>query len=130
MPCGAFEDQLVEYAELPDRERDAVDAHVAGCAECRMYLETLSHVDRELDRVFAGAAAPPGMAAAVLRHTRTPEPSMLPEVLDAIGWIGVFAILGCLAFFVQGVTIAWAIAAASLFVGLGLWMSVRLVVSG
>ena len=129
MPCGTFEDRLLEYADLPDQERAAVDAHVAGCAACRIYLETLAHIDRELEHVFASAVAPVGLAAAVLRRARAPEPSMVPELLDAIGWIGVFALLACLVFFVPGLSIMWALAAVSVFVCLGVWMSVRAVTS-
>lgn len=125
MPCGEFEDRLLDYASLPDREREAIDAHLAGCSACRMYFETLERVDSDLNRAFASIEAPAEWAETVLRRTRTPEPSVVPELLDGIGWLGVLALLGCLAFFVPGVNIVWAASAISVFLGAVIWISIR-----
>jgi anti-sigma factor RsiW len=124
MPCGEFEDRLLDYASLPDCEREMIDAHLAGCSACRMYFDTLERVDSELDRAFASIEAPAGWSETVLRRTRTPEPSVVPELLDGIGWLGVLALLACVAFFLPGVNLVWAASAISVFLGAVIWISI------
>ena len=89
MACPEFEDLL----------RDGGD-HAAHCEECRALLEALADVDATLDGALAGISAPPSLAAAV-RARRTHEfpvrrPSVLPEVLDFIGWAAVLALAAVL----------------------------------
>jgi len=64
-------------------------------------FDELDSIDEELTRAFAGTLAPPRLASSVMNRVRVPAPTRLPELLDAIGWIGtlsfaagaVFAIL-------------------------------------
>jgi hypothetical protein len=53
----------------------------------------LRRVDEELDAMFAGVAAPPHFAPALLRRVREPRVTRLPEILDSIGWAAVLAII-------------------------------------
>ncbi len=95
MPCAPFEDLLVDYTELAPAERCAVDAHLAGCADCREYLKTVAHLEAELSGLYSGAQVSPAFRHDVLSILE--RPSLLPEVLDFIGWAGIIAALVCLA---------------------------------
>jgi predicted anti-sigma-YlaC factor YlaD len=95
MPCASFEDLLLDYTELAPAERGAVDAHLAGCADCRGYLETLAHLETGLSELYSGAHVSPAFRHDVLSILE--RPSLLPEVLDFIGWAGILAALVCLA---------------------------------
>jgi anti-sigma factor RsiW len=101
MPCGSFEDLLLDYDTLSPAGREAVDAHVSACPACREYLDVLAHIDRSLSGTFAEVEAPPVFEQQVLARvngeTRTAKPSFLPEVLDFIGWSGVIAAVAWLA---------------------------------
>jgi hypothetical protein len=57
-------------------------------------------LDEELTRAFAGTRAPAHLAFSILRRVRTPAPPRLPEVLDAIGWMGILSLAACVTFFV------------------------------
>jgi hypothetical protein len=63
-------------------------------------LDEFEQIDRELMRAFAGTSAPPRLASSVMNRVRTPAPSRLPEVLDAIGWMGFLSFAASLVFFV------------------------------
>jgi predicted anti-sigma-YlaC factor YlaD len=95
MPCAPFEDLLMDYTELSTDERCAVDAHLAGCADCREYLGTLAHLDAGLSQLYAGAQVSPAFRKDVLSILE--RPSLLPEILDLIGWAAIIATLVCLA---------------------------------
>jgi predicted anti-sigma-YlaC factor YlaD len=41
MSCASVEELLLDYADLPAQERDAVDLHLTRCASCRQYSDTL-----------------------------------------------------------------------------------------
>jgi hypothetical protein len=109
MPCAAFEDLLTGYAELATGERQRADAHLAGCGDCREYLETLAALDRELSALYQGFQPHAGFAAGVLSRApasskppRKPmaqphPPSAWPEVLDFCGWAAILAIVALLA---------------------------------
>ena len=101
MPCAQFEDLLLDYGELPAIEREMVDAHLAGCADCREYLETAAQLDTRLAELYAGAQVSPAFHQAMLARAAAEvvpaKPSMLPEVLDFIGWAGIIAAVVCLA---------------------------------
>ena len=101
MPCKSFEDLLIDYAEIPASGRECVDAHLAGCAACGEYLETLLSLDAGLGQLFAGAQVSPAFRTRVLSQVcvagQLAKPSFLPEILDFIGWIGVIAAAVCLA---------------------------------
>jgi hypothetical protein len=51
-------------------------------------------------RTFAGISAPARLASSVMRRVRTPAPTRLPEVLDAIGWAGILSVAAGVTFFV------------------------------
>lgn len=101
MPCGSFEDLLLDYHTLSPAERETVDAHVSACPACREYLDALAHIDRRLSGTFAEVAAPPVFEQQVLARVngeaRSGKPSFLPEVLDFIGWSAVIAAVAWLA---------------------------------
>jgi len=105
MPCAAFEDLLQGYDELTARDRRRADSHLAVCADCREYIETLASLDRELAGFYEGIEPRAGFEARVLaraRETQKPlvqprRPSAWPEVLDFCGWAAVVAIVSFLA---------------------------------
>jgi hypothetical protein len=78
---------------------DAGD-HAAHCEECRALLDALADVDAAFDAALAGIFAPPSLAAAVrarmAREVPVRRPSLLPEVLDFIGWAAVLALIAVL----------------------------------
>ena len=86
MACPEFEDLLNGRA----------GNHAASCEECRALLDALADVDAALETAFAGITAPPGLAAAVRarvsREVPLRAPSVMPEVLDFIGWAAVLAL--------------------------------------
>jgi hypothetical protein len=86
MACPEFEDLLNGRA----------GNHAARCEECRALLDALADVDAALETAFAGITAPPGLAAAVRARVSHEAPlrapSMMPEVLDFIGWAAVLAL--------------------------------------
>jgi hypothetical protein len=81
--------------ELEDLLNEGSGGHAAHCEECRARLEALAHVEATFNAAFAHIAAPPGLAAAVQARVAqaVPEygPSLVPEVLDLIGWAAVLA---------------------------------------
>ena len=54
MSCASIEELLLDYADLPAQERDAVDLHLTQCASCRQYSDTLSQLDVALTEQFSG----------------------------------------------------------------------------
>jgi len=86
MACPEFEDLV----------REGASGHAARCEECRALLSALADVDAAFEAAFAGVSAPPGLVAAVraqsCRELPWRRPSMLPEVLDFIGWAAVLAL--------------------------------------
>lgn len=69
-----------------------------------MAFDEFDHIDGcpddELTRAFAGISAPARLAASVMNRVRMPAPTRMPEILDAIGWMGILSVAACLAFFV------------------------------
>lgn len=92
MACPRFDDLL--------RGDERAFAHAARCEECRARLEALADVDAALEAAFQGVTAPPGLAAharlVAARETPLRRPSILPEVLDFIGWAAVLALAAVL----------------------------------
>ena len=102
MPCPEFEDRLLDYAELASDARSRVDAHVSACADCREFLEALCTVDAGLTAQLRGS--PPVSAAFVSAvrqrvrlETRLARPSLVPELLDLVGWGAAVGLLGLMA---------------------------------
>ena len=94
--CHAFEDRLLDYGELAPPERQTVDAHVAGCAGCREYLQTLAEVDAAFSSQLRGIALDPQRLAGIRERIALDIPvgrvTKLPEWLDfaAACAVGVF----------------------------------------
>jgi anti-sigma factor RsiW len=96
MACAEFEERLLEYAELANGERARVDAHTAQCSSCREFLEALRTVDSQLTAQLAGLEITPAFAPAVQRRVRyenAARPSLIPELLDFVGWGAIVALL-------------------------------------
>ncbi len=105
MACAEFEERLLEYAELANGERARVDAHAAKCPSCREFLEALRAVDSQLTAQIAGLGVTPAFAPAVRRRVRnegaTARPSLIPELLDFVGWGAIVALLGLVAWWLM-----------------------------
>jgi anti-sigma factor RsiW len=131
MPCTAFEERLIAYDELGPDERKAVNAHLSHCQDCGSFLSALADLDSSLSATLSKAAVSAGFSTSVMQKLRRPafqRPSVVPEVLDAIGWAGVVAILlWLIAFFVPDseftVPLASAIGTAVLIAGF--WVAYR-----
>ena len=86
--------------ELEDLLRDGAGGHAVRCEECRALLDSLADVDAAFEAAFAGISAPPRLAAAagsrIAREIHLRAPSVLPEVLDFIGWAAVLALAAVL----------------------------------
>lgn len=101
MACAEFEERLLEYAELANGEKARVDAHAADCPSCHEFLEALRTVDSQLTAQLAGLELTPAFAPAVRRRVRyegaVARPSLVPELLDFVGWGAIVALIGLLA---------------------------------
>jgi anti-sigma factor RsiW len=128
MPCASFEDRLLDYAELSTAEREPVDAHLAGCADCREYLDAVAQLDIRLACLYGGARVSPAFQEALVSRVKSEvplaEPSWLPEILDFIGWAGILAAVVCLASLLPGFT-ALAALTAAIAIGAAVWAGVR-----
>ena len=93
MSCASFEELLLDYADLPAQERDAVDLHLTHCASCRQYSDTLSQLDVALTEQFSGVQPSELLHSRLhaVTTSRSPlsAPSFLPELLDLIGVAGI-----------------------------------------
>jgi len=70
--------------------------------------QALRIIDDELEAALAGVAAPSHFAGAVRQRVRAGRISPLPEILDAIGWAAVMAIvLALLLWFAPMAQNAW-----------------------
>jgi hypothetical protein len=91
MACPDFEELV----------RDGSGGHAMHCEECSALLEALAEVDSNLEAAYGGISAPPALATVVRlrigREGAEHGPSMLPEVLDFIGWAAVLALFAVLA---------------------------------
>ncbi len=97
MPCAEFEDRLLDYENLREEERRAVEAHLRGCEDCCTFLDALSSVDAALARGLGELEVSPGFRRAALdrawREVPLRKPSFVPEILDFVGWAAVVAIV-------------------------------------
>jgi hypothetical protein len=62
--------------------------------------DELEQIDDQLTRAFAGISAPTRLSSSVMRRVHMPAPTRVPEVLDAIGWMGILSLAAGIAFFV------------------------------
>ena len=132
MPCVAFEDRLLDYADLRASEREAVDTHTLHCADCREYLATLADLDTQLTHLLGESRHSLDLAARALVRARAPRPTAIPELLDFVGWSAVAGILSALAWrWRTPVTLPDAVlfyapyAAALVAIVAGLWIGFR-----
>ena len=117
MACREFEERLLVYDELGLDGRQGVSTHLVQCEDCRTFLSALSDVDTALQAAFAHSTVSADFSKSVARkllgQPARRRPSLIPEMLDAIGWASVIAILQWLtAFFVPGAEFATSLAAA------------------
>jgi hypothetical protein len=94
--CASFEDLLLNYRDLSEEGRNRLDLHVTGCEGCRVYLDLLHQLDEALSEQFGKVKVPDTLKESVyakvsVSPTLAP-PSLVPEILDLIGWIAVFGI--------------------------------------
>jgi anti-sigma factor RsiW len=105
MACAEFEERLLEYAELANGERACVDAHTARCSSCLEFLEALRTVDFQLAAQLAGLEVTPAFAPAVRRRVRhegaAARPSLVPELLDFVGWGAIVTLVGLVAWWLM-----------------------------
>lgn len=129
MACTQFEDLLLDYEELAGATREEVDRHVAVCAECRAFVETLAGLDARLTSVYAGLNAPEGFRARVL--ARTPRRlSRLPEMLDFAGWAAVAGVAAALLWLAGDALqieplLLWAGGATAVTIPCAVWTALR-----
>jgi predicted anti-sigma-YlaC factor YlaD len=126
MPCDEFESRLIDYAESPEPERRALHEHLAGCASCREFFDALQTLDQALTASFSDVAAPDWLGVRIRAHVESP--SRIPEMLDALGWLGISALIASIAWY-ERVTVDMTLsvfAAAAGFLIAGFWVSLRL----
>ena len=97
MSCASFEELLLDYADLPVQEREAVDLHLSQCASCRQYSDTLSQLDVALTEQFSGVQPSElfhsRLQAVTTNRSPISAPSFVPELLDLIGFAGIGLVL-------------------------------------
>lgn len=91
MACPDFETLLQEGPA----------GHAATCEECAVLLDAFADLDSSLTQAFQGIAAPPSVAAGarlrIAQEAVGSVPSLIPEVLDFIGWAALLALCAVLA---------------------------------
>lgn len=94
--CADLEPLLFDYRNLSATERERVDAHVASCADCRETLKALSYLEDELSEVCSAIDAPAEfrnmLRSRVALEKPVRGPSVVPEILDFLGWSAIFAV--------------------------------------
>ena len=82
--------------ELEELLNEGSEGHAAHCEQCHALLAAWAEVDERFDAAFAGICAPKDLASAVhdriARELPVRVPSLLPEILDLIGWAAVLAL--------------------------------------
>lgn len=90
MACPSLEDLL----------QAGPNGHAAHCERCRALLEAWADVDATLEAGLAEIAAPlslaPAARALTARELQVRGPSLVPEILDFVGWAAVLAIAAIL----------------------------------
>jgi predicted anti-sigma-YlaC factor YlaD len=138
MSCASVEELLLDYADLPVQERDAVDLHLAQCADCRQYFDTLLQLDVALTAQFSGVQPSKllhsRLHAVTASRSSLSAPSFLPELLDLIGVAGIGLVLSLVLWnvapipeitdFVPIVSIVLAVCAGLALFGVA-WIGVR-----
>ena len=74
---------------LPAPDSSALDGHLAGCADCAAFAESMRTVDERLQLAMASPPVPPALAAGVLAQVRRERTSAaresLPDVIHLAG---------------------------------------------
>jgi len=85
---------MTDCPELEILLKEGSGGHAAQCPKCRDLLDALAQVDATLNAAFGTLRAPADLETAVrariARLSAEPKPSILPEVLDLIGWAAAF----------------------------------------
>lgn len=96
MSCASFEDLLLNYSDLSAGDRNRLDLHVTGCPGCRAYRDLLHQFDEALSEQLGKVKVPDTLKESVYAEVSVSPtlapPSLVPEILDLIGWIAVFGI--------------------------------------
>ena len=86
---------MTDCPGLEDLLKEGSGGHAAQCPKCRELLDALAQVDATLNAAFGILLAPADLETAVrariARLSAEPKPSILPEVLDFIGWAAALA---------------------------------------
>ena len=95
--CIAYEDRLLEYAELSPHDRHAIGQHLATCEGCRRYLTILEEVEIELMAHASGVRLDQQLLAGVRQRIAGDVPvarlSKWPEWLDFVAATAVLALM-------------------------------------
>lgn len=91
MSCPEFEVLL----------REGRSGHAAQCERCTALLDALADVDSSLEGAYAGVSAPRTLAPAarlrIAQQQALRNPSLVPEILDFIGWAAILALVAMVA---------------------------------
>jgi anti-sigma factor RsiW len=81
MDCILVRRELSDYidGELPEDERQAIEAHLAACEACRAACALLQDVDDAM-ATWPVLAEPQGLAARVMQEIRASESRTMPHV--------------------------------------------------
>jgi anti-sigma factor RsiW len=125
MPCAGFEDRIIDYRESSAEERRSLDQHLAACPSCREYFDALESLDHALTATYTDVAAPDWLGGRV--RARIETPSRIPELLDALGWLGISGLIGAVAWYERAAVdlTPWAFAAVGAVLVAGFWVSLR-----
>ncbi len=134
MPCTEYEDLILEYCEgaLGADGLRRMEAHLAGCPECRSFLELQREIDHALARVVGKPALSPAFRQNLMRRVEAESRARLcwvPVVLDVIGYSSVAAIGGIvLSVVVPPGYASWVAVAA--YAAAGVWLGFRILREG
>jgi len=126
MPCAEVESRLIDYAESSEAARRSLDAHLAACPSCRDYFDALELLEHALTASFSDVVAPDWLRTRVRAGIETP--SRIPELLDALGWLGISALIAAIAWYERATVdmTPWAFATVAALLIAGFWVSLRL----
>ena len=86
---------MTDCPELEDLLKEGSGRHAAQCSKCRELLDAYAQVDATLDAAFGNICVTPDLETAVRARiallSSEPKPSILPELLDLIGWAAALA---------------------------------------
>lgn len=91
-PHATYHELLPDYVagQLDKAQRQALESHLAGCAECQADLELWRGVAAEVSAAGRAASAPPALAERALEKIRGPRPAQnrtSPVLLIRRAWL-------------------------------------------